>query len=91
MSTAIWKMVPIYIFFFFFCVWKERNLGCFENLESFMEVFLTSFFHTMYLWTVAFCPHCQLALLISLFVFLFLVMCFLLYTSSVLNGALRFQ
>jgi hypothetical protein len=37
------------------------------------------------------CHLCRLAFLIFLFVFLFLVRCFLLYTSSVLRGALRFQ
>lgn len=41
----------------FFSVWKERNLRCFEDLESSMEEILVTFFHTMYLWTVAFlCP-----------------------------------
>jgi hypothetical protein len=49
--AAIWKTVPICIFW---CVWKERNLKCFENVESSMENILTSFFHTLYLWTVAF-------------------------------------
>jgi hypothetical protein len=51
MSAAIWKMVPICIFV---CVWNQRNLRCFEDLESFMEDILTSFFHTLYIWTVAF-------------------------------------
>jgi hypothetical protein len=35
-------------------VWKERNLRCFEDLESFMEDILASFFHTLYFWTMAF-------------------------------------
>jgi hypothetical protein len=51
MSVMIWKMVPIYIFW---CVWKERNNRCFEDLESSMEDILASFFHTLYLWTVTF-------------------------------------
>jgi len=46
-SAAIWKMVPICIFFF--CVWNKRNLTCFNDLESFMEDILASFFHTLYL------------------------------------------
>jgi hypothetical protein len=50
-SAVIWKMVPICIFW---CVWKERNLRCFEDLESSMEDLLTSFFHMLYLWTMAF-------------------------------------
>jgi hypothetical protein len=88
MSVAIWKMVPICIFW---CVWRERNLRCFEDLESSMEDILASFFHMLCLWTVAFLSPLTIALLIFLFVFLFLVRCFLLYTSSVLKGALRFQ
>jgi hypothetical protein len=50
-SAAIWKMVPICIFW---CVWKERNLRRFEDVESFMEDILAIFFHTLYLWTVVF-------------------------------------
>jgi hypothetical protein len=42
--------VPICIFW---CVWKERNLRCFEDLESSIEDILASFFHMLYLWTVA--------------------------------------
>jgi len=51
MSVAIWKMVPICIFW---CVWKEINLRCFEDLESSMEDILASLFHTLYLWTMIF-------------------------------------
>jgi hypothetical protein len=47
----IWKMVPICIFW---CVWKERNLRCFEDLESSMEDILISFLHALYIWTMAF-------------------------------------
>jgi hypothetical protein len=38
----------------FFGVWKERNLRCFEDVESSMEDILVLFFHTLYLWMVAF-------------------------------------
>jgi hypothetical protein len=51
MNAAIWKMVPICIFW---CVWMERNIMCFEDLESSMEDILASFFYTLYLWTVVF-------------------------------------
>jgi len=51
MSAVIWKMVAICILW---CVWKERNLKCFEDLKSSIEEILTSFFHTLYLWMVAF-------------------------------------
>jgi hypothetical protein len=50
-NAAIWKMVPICIFW---CVWREINFRCFKNLESFMEDILASFFRTLYLWMVAF-------------------------------------
>jgi hypothetical protein len=33
---------------------KEKNLMCFKDQENSMEDILASFFHTMYLWTVAF-------------------------------------
>jgi hypothetical protein len=38
----------------FFGVWKERNLRCFEDVESSMEDILALFFHTLYFWTVVF-------------------------------------
>jgi hypothetical protein len=50
-SAAIWKMVPICIFW---CVWKELSLRRFEDLESSMEDILVSFFRTLYLWTMGF-------------------------------------
>jgi hypothetical protein len=50
-SVAVWKMVPICIFW---CVWKERNLRCFEDLENSMENIVASFLHLLYLWTGAF-------------------------------------
>jgi hypothetical protein len=50
-SAAVWKMVPICILW---CVWKERNLRCFEDLESSMENIVASFFRMLYFWTVAF-------------------------------------
>jgi hypothetical protein len=51
MSAAIWKIVSICIFW---CVWKEKNLRCFEDLKSSIEDILALFFHTLYLWTVVF-------------------------------------
>jgi len=51
MSVAIWKMVLICIFW---CVWKERNLKCFEDVESSIKDILALFFHTLYLWMMAF-------------------------------------
>jgi hypothetical protein len=43
--------VPICIFW---CVWKERNLRCFEDMENSLEDIVASFFRMLYLWTVAF-------------------------------------
>jgi len=51
MSTVIWKMVLTCILW---CVWKERNNRCFEDLERSLEDILAFFFHALYLWTVAF-------------------------------------
>jgi hypothetical protein len=50
MSDVIWKMVPTCILW---CVWKKINDRCFEDLERSSEDILASFFHTLYLWTVA--------------------------------------
>lgn len=50
-SATIWKMVPTYILW---CVWKERSIKCFEDLERSSDDILTSFFHTLYLWIEAF-------------------------------------
>jgi len=87
-SATTWKMVSISIFW---CIWRERNLRYFENLESSLEEVLELFLHTLYLWSMAFCTLFPSALLIFLFLFPLLVRCFLLYTSSVRRGALRFQ
>jgi hypothetical protein len=38
----------------FWCVWKERNNRFFEDLERSLDDILASFFHTLYLWMVAF-------------------------------------
>jgi hypothetical protein len=45
-SAVIWKMVPTCILW---CVWKERNDRCFEDMERSSEDILASFFHTLYL------------------------------------------
>jgi hypothetical protein len=50
-SAAVWKMVPICILW---CVWKERNLRCFEDMENSLEDIVASFLHMLYLWTMAF-------------------------------------
>jgi hypothetical protein len=50
-SAAVWKIVPVCILW---CVWKERNLRCFEHMENSKEDIVASFLHMLHLWTVAF-------------------------------------
>jgi hypothetical protein len=50
-SATSWKMVPICLFW---CIWRERNLRCFENLESSLEEVLELFFYTLYVWSMAY-------------------------------------
>jgi len=64
MSATTWKMVPICIFW---CIWRERNLRCFENLESSLEEVLESFIYKLYLWSMSFLSLYLSALLIFLF------------------------
>jgi hypothetical protein len=45
----VWKMVPTCLFW---CLWQERNNKYFEDLERSLEGILSSYFHTLYLWTV---------------------------------------
>jgi hypothetical protein len=63
---------------FFGCVWKEINNGSFEDLERSLEDILTSFFHTLYLWTMSFVSPLSLNFG-DFLVFRFLVMLFLVY------------
>jgi hypothetical protein len=50
-SATSWKMVPICLFW---CIWRERNLRCFENLESSLEEVIELFLHTLYVWSMAY-------------------------------------
>ena len=50
-TIAVWKMVPTCLFW---CLWRERNNRCFEDLERSSEDILSSCLHTLYLWTIAF-------------------------------------
>jgi hypothetical protein len=51
MSAVVWKMVPICILW---CLWNERNIRCFEDLENSMEDIVALFFLMLSLWTEAF-------------------------------------
>jgi hypothetical protein len=44
MNAANWKMVLICLFW---CLWKERNNRCFEDLERSLEDILASFFQIL--------------------------------------------
>ena len=46
-----WKMVPICLFW---TIWREKNNRNFEDLERSLEDILSSFLHTLYLWTAAY-------------------------------------
>jgi len=65
-SATVWKMVPICILW---CVWKERNLRCFEDMENSLEDIVASFLHMLYFWTVAFLS--PLSISFSYFLFRF--------------------
>jgi hypothetical protein len=38
----------------FWCLWRERNNWSFEDVEKTFEELLSSFYHTLYLWTTAY-------------------------------------
>jgi hypothetical protein len=44
-------MTPICLFW---CLWREMNNRSSEDLELSLEDILSSFYHTLYLWTTAF-------------------------------------
>jgi hypothetical protein len=48
---VVWKMAHICLFW---CLWREMNNSSFEDLERSLEKILSSFYHTLYLWTTAY-------------------------------------
>jgi hypothetical protein len=82
--AMVWKMATICLFL---CLWRERNNRSFEDVEKTSEELLSSFYHTLYLWTMAYVLPLSFSLI---FLLVSLVRRFLLYTSSVLRGASRF-
>jgi len=50
-SATVWKMVSTCLFW---CLWRERNNRSFEDMEKTLEELLSSFHHTLYLWTTAY-------------------------------------
>jgi hypothetical protein len=46
-SAVVWKMIPLCLVW---CIWKERNVRCFEDSSrSFVEI-LRYFLFTLYTW-----------------------------------------
>jgi hypothetical protein len=50
-STVVWKMAHICPFW---CLWREINNKSFEDLESTLEEILSSFYLTLYFWTMVY-------------------------------------
>jgi hypothetical protein len=50
-SATVWKMKLTCLFW---CLWRERNNESFEDVEKTSEELLSSFYHTLYLWTMAY-------------------------------------
>jgi hypothetical protein len=50
-SAIVWKIAPICLFWY---LWRERNNRSFADVEKTTEELLSSFYHTMYLWTRAY-------------------------------------
>jgi hypothetical protein len=50
-SAMVWKMVPTCLFW---TILREISNKSFEDLERSLEDIISSFFHTLYLWTTAF-------------------------------------
>jgi hypothetical protein len=55
-SAVVWKMVPHCILW---CIWRERNNRCFEDLASSPEELLHYFLFSLYSWTMGWlAPRC---------------------------------
>jgi hypothetical protein len=50
-SATMWKMAPTCLFW---RLWRERNNRSFEDVEQTFGELLSSFYHTLYLWTTAY-------------------------------------
>jgi hypothetical protein len=50
-SATVWKMVLTWRFW---CLWREKNNRSFEDVVMTSEELLSSFYHTLYLWTTAY-------------------------------------
>jgi hypothetical protein len=86
-SALVWKMLPICIFW---TIWRERNIKCFEDLESFMEEILASLLYSCICGLLLTFPLCLLATRTFFPVFLFLVRRSSCIYPMYFWGALRF-
>jgi len=50
-TAMVWKMAPTCLFWY---LWRERKNWRFEDLEKTSEDILSSFYHTLYIWTTAY-------------------------------------
>jgi hypothetical protein len=86
-SVVVWKMVPCCLMW---CLWRERNDRQFEDKEITIEDLISFFFHSLYSWSAAFLA--PLTFSFNDFLMLFSTSSYMpfLYTSCVLDCALRF-
>jgi hypothetical protein len=50
-NARVWKMVSTCLFW---CLWRKINNTSFEDLKRTLEDILSSFFHTLYIWTTTY-------------------------------------
>jgi hypothetical protein len=81
----VWKMVPCCLLW---CLWRERNDRQFEDKEKTIEELISFFFHSLYSRSAAFLA--PLVFSFNDFLVLFSSSMPFLYTSCVLDYALRF-
>ena len=47
-SAVVWKMAPLCLLW---CLWKERNARCFEDVSRNLEDLIHFFLYTLFTWT----------------------------------------
>jgi hypothetical protein len=50
-SAMVWKIVPLFLIW---CLWRERNVRCFEDLDGTLEELKSFFFFSLFTWTTAY-------------------------------------
>jgi hypothetical protein len=49
-SAVVWKMIHLCLIW---CIWSERNVGCFEDSTRTLEELIHFFLFTLFTWTAA--------------------------------------